>query len=241
MKRRILGFVAAAAISAGFATSASAHEVEVNAGDTLWTIAERENVTVDSLIELNNLSGDLIRPNDKLIVHHTHVVKAGESLWDIAKEYNVTIDELQNWNKLDSAIIQPGEELIVQNAKNIDSSKSSSKKQVADTKVKQTTTSPKANSKELTVTATAYTANCEGCSGTTATGINLHKNPSAKVIAVDPSVIPLGSKVYVEGYGEAIAGDTGGAIKGNKIDLFIPSKSAALDWGRKEVRIKVLE
>jgi len=39
----------------------------------------------------------------------------------------------------------------------------------------------------------------------------------AKVIEVDPSFIPLGSKVYVEGYGEAIAGDTGGAIKGNKI------------------------
>ena len=88
--------------------------------------------------------------------------------------------------------------------------------------------------KEIYVTSTAYTANCNGCSGTTATGINLHANPNAKVIAVDPSVIPLGSKVYVEGYGYAVAADTGGAIKGNKIDVFFPSKSDAYRWGRKE-------
>ena len=75
--------------------------------------------------------------------------------------------------------------------------------------------------REIFVTATAYTASCSGCSGTTATGINLHANPNAKVIAVDPNVIPLGSKVFVEGYGYAIAADTGGAIKGNKIDVFI--------------------
>lgn len=42
-----------------------------------------------------------------------------------------------------------------------------------------------------------------------------------KMIAVDPKVIPLGSKVWVEGYGEAIAGDTGGAIKGNRIDILL--------------------
>ena len=44
-----------------------------------------------------------------------------------------------------------------------------------------------------------------------------------KMIAVDPKVIPLGSKVWVEGYGEAIAGDTGGAIKGNRIDILLGS------------------
>ncbi|CAH0347568.1 G5 and 3D domain-containing protein [Bacillus sp. CECT 9360] len=94
--------------------------------------------------------------------------------------------------------------------------------------------------REFYVSSTAYTASCNGCSGTTATGINLKKNPGAKVIAVDPRVIPLGSKVYVEGYGYAIAGDTGGAIKGNKIDVFIPSKSDAYRWGVKRVKIRVL-
>lgn len=93
---------------------------------------------------------------------------------------------------------------------------------------------------EFYVTATAYTAYCNGCTGVTATGINLKSNPNLKVIAVDPSVIPLGTKVWVEGYGYAVAGDTGGAIKGNRIDLFMSSKSQAYDFGRKKVRIKVL-
>ncbi|WP_427137889.1 ubiquitin-like domain-containing protein [Psychrobacillus psychrodurans] len=94
--------------------------------------------------------------------------------------------------------------------------------------------------KEFYVTATAYTASCNGCSGVTATGVNLKSNPNLKIIAVDPGVIPLGSKVWVEGYGYAVAGDTGGAIKGNKIDVFMPSKSKAYDFGRQKVRVKVL-
>lgn len=90
------------------------------------------------------------------------------------------------------------------------------------------------------VEATAYTAYCNGCSGITYTGQNLRANPNQKVIAVDPNVIPLGSRVYVEGYGEAIAGDTGGAIKGNRIDVFVPSTSEALNWGRRTVKVTVL-
>lgn len=98
----------------------------------------------------------------------------------------------------------------------------------------------KVSGKEMYVQSTAYTASCAGCSGKTATGIDLKANPHLKVIAVDPSVIPLGSKVYVEGYGVAVAGDTGGAIKGYKIDVFVPSKSAAMSWGRRTVKVTVL-
>ncbi|NLY79641.1 MAG: DUF348 domain-containing protein [Lysinibacillus sp.] len=98
-----------------------------------------------------------------------------------------------------------------------------------------------ASGKEFYVTATAYTPYCDGCSGTSAYGINLRDNPDLKVIAVDPDVIPLGSKVWVEGYGYAIAGDTGGAIKGNKIDILVQTKKEAYNWGRKKVRIKVLD
>ncbi|MBS4216065.1 MULTISPECIES: 3D domain-containing protein [Neobacillus] len=94
--------------------------------------------------------------------------------------------------------------------------------------------------KEITVDATAYTASCEGCSGITKTGIDIKANPNAKVIAVDPAVIPLGSKVYVEGYGEAIAGDIGGGINGHEIDVFIPSEQDALKWGRKTITVKIL-
>lgn len=97
-----------------------------------------------------------------------------------------------------------------------------------------------AGGREFYVEATAYTAYCDGCSGITATGIDIRSNPGIKVIAVDPRVIPLGSRVWVEGYGYAIAGDTGGAIKGNIIDLLVSSKQEAANWGRRQVRIKVL-
>ncbi|MGE7603493.1 peptidoglycan-binding protein [Peribacillus sp. NPDC097675] len=96
-------------------------------------------------------------------------------------------------------------------------------------------------SKTLTVSSTAYTASCEGCSGITRMGVNIKKYEDAKVIAVDPNVIPLGSTVEVEGYGKALAVDTGGAIKGNRIDVFIPKQSDALIWGKKQVKVTIVD
>ena len=108
--------------------------------------------------------------------------------------------------------------------------------------VKESVAAPQTpQGRTITVTATAYTAFCAGCSGVTATGLNLRANPSQKVIAVDPNVIPLGSRVYVEGYGQAIAGDTGGAIKGNRIDIFIPNYAQATDFGVKTVKVTILD
>ncbi|MFB9758493.1 SH3 domain-containing protein [Ectobacillus funiculus] len=92
--------------------------------------------------------------------------------------------------------------------------------------------------KEFYAEATAYTP-WESKTGITATGYNVKANPNMKLIAVDPKVIPLGSKVWVEGYGDAIAGDTGGVIKGNKIDVLMPTTQQALQWGRKTVKVKV--
>jgi len=98
----------------------------------------------------------------------------------------------------------------------------------------------------ITVEATAYTPHPSENGGTyggqvlTATGFNLSKNPNARIIAVDPRVIPLGTKVHVEGYGEATALDTGGAIKGNRIDVLLPTDSQANAWGRKQVKVTIL-
>ena len=65
-------------------------------------------------------------------------------------------------------------------------------------------------------------------------GHDLTANPNMRIIAVDPKVIPLGSKVWVEGYGEAISlSDTGSAIKGNRIDVLMGSKVKAMNWGDK--------
>lgn len=96
------------------------------------------------------------------------------------------------------------------------------------------------NGRTIVMEATAYTdnANSQGqWVGQTATGMT----PQRGIIAVDPSVIPLGTKVYVEGYGDAIAGDTGGAIKGNIIDVFVDTESEANEWGRKQVEVTILE
>ncbi|MFD2706408.1 peptidoglycan-binding protein [Salibacterium lacus] len=92
----------------------------------------------------------------------------------------------------------------------------------------------------IQVSATAYTADCAGCSGVTATGVDLNANPGANVIAVDPNVIPLGSKVHIEGYGTYTAADTGGSIHGNKIDVHMPNKSAAYDFGRRNLEVTIL-
>jgi uncharacterized protein YabE (DUF348 family) len=119
--------------------------------------------------------------------------------------------------------------------------KKSSHRMVAVRTEKPAASPANAGGKEIYVTATAYTGDCSGCSGRTATGINLRSNPNMKLIAVDPSVIPLGTRVYVEGYGYALAGDTGGGIKGNKIDVFFGSKSAAYQWGLRRIKVRVVK
>ncbi|MGG3444005.1 3D domain-containing protein [Bacillus nitratireducens] len=105
---------------------------------------------------------------------------------------------------------------------------------------------PAQGGKEFYVTATAYTADPSengykpGETVKSKLGHNLTANPNMKLIAVDPAVIPLGSTVYVEGYGTAIAGDTGSAIKGHIIDLLMPDSATANNWGRRSVKVTIL-
>ena len=84
--------------------------------------------------------------------------------------------------------------------------------------------------------ATAYTG------GTfTAMGLRPIRDSSGmSTIAVDPSVIPLGTKVYIPGYGNAICSDTGGLIKGNIIDLYMNSEAESLNWGRRTVTLSII-
>ncbi len=93
-------------------------------------------------------------------------------------------------------------------------------------------------SKKMTMVATAYSAfRKDGSYGITASGMTARYG----IIAVDPKVIPLGTKVYVEGYGYAIAGDTGGVIKGNKIDLcFEKPNKELMAFGRKNLTVYIL-
>lgn len=91
----------------------------------------------------------------------------------------------------------------------------------------------------IQVQATAYSIATPGMGRYGATGIDLMKNPNC--IAVDPSVIPLGSLVMVPGYGYAIAGDTGGAIKGHIIDVHFPTVGQCVSWGRRSVAITIVQ
>jgi 3D (Asp-Asp-Asp) domain-containing protein len=80
----------------------------------------------------------------------------------------------------------------------------------------------------LTVTATGYSM-----PGRTATGLPVGPG----IVAVDPSVIPLGTRMSIPGYGEGVAADTGGAVQGMTIDLWFPTLAAARAWGRRTVTI----
>ena len=88
----------------------------------------------------------------------------------------------------------------------------------------------------LHMIATAYTAGCYGCSGITATGVRAGYG----VIAVDPRVIPLGTKLFIPGYGRAVAGDTGGSIVGHRVDLGMDTISDAMRFGRRSVTVYIL-
>lgn len=95
-----------------------------------------------------------------------------------------------------------------------------------------------AYSKVYDMEATAYTAySGDGWGNMTASG----QTTFVGMVAVDPNVIPLGTKLYVEGYGLALAGDTGGAIKGNKIDLFFNTNQECIDFGRRMKKVYVLK
>lgn len=88
----------------------------------------------------------------------------------------------------------------------------------------------------IVMDASAYTADDPGNSGYTATGQRLRRG----MVSVDPDVIPLGSQLYIEGYGYATAEDTGGSIVGNRIDLAMDSSAEAFNFGRREVVVYVL-
>jgi 3D (Asp-Asp-Asp) domain-containing protein len=102
--------------------------------------------------------------------------------------------------------------------------------QPADVQPVADTPSPAVGARTLTVSATGY-----ALGGSTATGLPVGWG----VVAVDPSVIPLGSHMTVPGYGEAVAADTGSAVVGATIDLWFPTVAQADAWGRRTVTISL--
>lgn len=89
----------------------------------------------------------------------------------------------------------------------------------------------------LRVSATAYSSQDPGNTPHTAMGTLVRHG----VIAVDPDVIPMGSRVFIPGYGEAVAEDIGGAIKGNRIDVAFDTRKEALSFGRRNLEVYIME
>ncbi|MGE7133236.1 ubiquitin-like domain-containing protein [Lysinibacillus xylanilyticus] len=227
---------------------------------TVANFLKQQGIQLNEFDRVENNLKDVITPQSKItVVRVEKVIDVVEESLDFAIEKKQDASLQQGKQKVVTAgqkgLMTKTYEVVKENgqvvAKDLQSKNvvKESKKQVVAVGTKTVVasaatvsrgSSEPASGKEFYVTATAYTPNCTGCSGISATGINLKSNSGLKVIAVDPSVIKLGSKVWVEGYGTAIAGDTGGAIKGNRIDILVQSESQASNWGVRKVRIKVL-
>lgn len=115
-----------------------------------------------------------------------------------------------------------------------------------ETRVDTVEDKPSESQNSINVSATAYTSECEGCSGITYTGHDVnnttHEN-GMRVVAVDPNVIPLGSIVKVDSETMSftgIASDIGGAIKGNRIDILVGSDSKANNFGVQDAEVTVI-
>jgi 3D (Asp-Asp-Asp) domain-containing protein/uncharacterized coiled-coil protein SlyX len=203
------------------------------------TISKQGDLISEYKQELVEQGSLIDQQNEELSTQKTELTNLNKQVKDLntkledgkkkVKAYESKIDDLE-------------EELSFKKAKAKEAAVAAAKRSSSEKEMPVVSRGTPSKGRTIMVEATGYIAMCsEGCSGITATGINLRNNPHAKVIAVDPNVIPLGSKVYVPGYGYAIAGDTGGGIDGHEIDIHMPTTQAAIDWGRRTIQIKVLD
>lgn len=200
-------------------------------------------VTSYGVHEISNLENDIAKQHQVIETQGKKLEEQG-SLTNQLKQENIILTNTNDTLTLDVKNYKALAENKDKQVKSRDEEIKNLEKKQQEIKQTETSAVPSrgetSNYKEFYVESTGYIALCqEGCSGITATGYNLKAHPHAKVIAVDPKVIPLGSKVYVEGYGYAVALDTGGGIDDYEIDLHFPTESQANEWGRKKVRIKV--
>ena len=185
-----------------------------------------------------------------------HYVFQGDTLWGISKKYMPEVDPrkgvdmIVEINGLDSKVIHRGDLLFVPcedgelDLPLLPGDFGKKELETIEFEINPVKVEYRGKTyKEVVMEATAYTAGFES------TG----KNPGDKgygemktgfyvdsgAIAVDPSVIPLGSVLWVEGYGYGIALDTGGKIKGNIIDVYFEEVPDAIKWGRRQVKVRI--
>jgi len=224
-------------------------------GDTLWGVSQATDISVDKLVQVNDIDNrSLIHVGTTIYLSKDLSVVSVQNEEEVVS-YDVSDDEVKE-TETPKEVEEAAEQAAAEKA---EAEKAAAEKAAADkaaaekaaeeeaaaekaAEAKASTSSnntAEAAGRWMSVEATAYSRNQESLSNFTFMGIDLREN--SRVIAVDPNVIPLGSKIFVPGYGEYIAGDTGGAIKGNRIDLHMEDLDAAWQFGRRQIDIKILE
>lgn len=197
----------------------------------LNTIKEKKSEQEQYVEKLNKEKDSvfaIIEENEKTLISNS---------LSIAKSSTSSISQLQNAiNTLDSLIPQLNSENVISLAKDGINAAKDRINELNAPVIPSASTNIGTAIKTFTMESTAYYGHT-----ITAMGSKPLRNPNGiSTVAVDPNVIPLGSKVYVSGYGVAIAADTGGAIKGNIIDVFLNSYEECMNWGRREVTVQLL-
>lgn len=211
----------------------------VKPGDTLQSLATRTGTSVKVWKISNHLSSTNIYAGSQLQQPLAYRVVYGDSLWKLSKRYHTTVHDIQQANGLKGSLILAGQVLQIP---------AGSALQKTDNRCSVSSQSGQAG-KTIQAIATAYgPANIMWqWGGLTTTG----KRVAQGMIAVDPKVIPLGSKVWISGYNDpnlpaggfmATAEDTGGAIRGNRIDIFINAGDDQVrQFGMQPVTVTILK
>ena len=123
MRKQLLTVAATAGLFLALQGNASAHEntYQVRSGDTLWKIAQANNLSINQIIAWNNMTDLVIYPGQSLslLEPHSHdetttyTVQVGDGLWGIARKFNLSVEELKNLNGLNTDTIYPGQKLVV--------------------------------------------------------------------------------------------------------------------------------
>lgn len=210
-------------------------EYTIQWGDTLSSVAAATDTSLNALIDVNDI-------NNANIIYSGNVISlsADHSTVTIEKEDEVvSYDVTQAEEAVEAETTQETEAPAEEAQAPVEETEAAApvEQQPEETKATEAAEPAAQSGQTVTVQATAYSTNQPELSDTTATGINLNENPN--VIAVDPSVIPLGSTVTIPGYGTFVAGDTGSAIQGNRIDIHMTDLNQALNFGRQTLTVQV--
>lgn len=187
---------------------------------------EIRELKVEQRKEMNKLQQELFKMNQKYEMQQKDIILLQETV----KNQSNKIKALEEENKKKQETINKQQKTI----QKLEEDQRRHPPQISRGKIMQ--------GKQMVVEASAYVALCrEGCTGITATGINVRNRTKVNgygIVAVDPNIIPLGSIVKLNGR-YYTAQDTGGAIKGYKIDVLVASEEEAYAFGRKKVEIEV--